>query len=92
MTIVRVALPVPLRQLFDYNIASDSDAVPGCRVLVPFGNRKLVGVIWQVSPQDSFNQQPLKSVLQLLDTSAVIGPALQQRLAFAADYYHYPLG
>lgn len=92
MTIVRVALPVPLRQLFDYNIASDSDAVPGCRVLVPFGNRKLVGVIWQVSPQDSFNQQPLKSVLQLLDTSAVIGPALQKLLAFAADYYHYPLG
>ncbi|WP_445767323.1 primosomal protein N' [Rheinheimera sp.] len=92
MTIVRVALPVPLRQLFDYTIEATHKATVGCRVLVPFGPRKLVGVIWQVAPEDQFSAAKIKPVLKLLDNSAVLPPLLCQLLSFAADYYHYPLG
>ena len=67
--ILRVALPVPLRQHFDYLIASDQPCQIGCRVLVPFGNRKLVGIIWQLAPEDGFDASKLKTVLQLLDTA-----------------------
>lgn len=92
MTVVRVALPVPLRQHFDYLI--DASWLPqiGSRVLVPFGNRKLVGIIWQLSPSDSFEQAKLKPAIQLIDQQPVIPPQLCQLLSFAADYYHHPLG
>lgn len=92
MTVVRVALPVPLRQHFDYLIASDQPCQIGCRVLVPFGNRQLVGIIWQLAPEDGFDAGKLKPVLQLLDTTPVLPPLLCQLLSFAAEYYHYPLG
>ena len=92
MTVVRVALPVPLRQHFDYLIASDQPCQIGCRVLVPFGNRQLVGIIWQLAPDDGFDAGKLKTVLQLLDTTPVLPPLLCQLLSFAAEYYHYPLG
>jgi len=92
VTVVRVALPVPLRQHFDYLIASDQPCEIGCRVLVPFGNRQLVGIIWQLAPEDGFDASKLKTVLQLLDTAPVLPPLLCQLLSFAAEYYHYPLG
>jgi primosomal protein N' (replication factor Y) len=92
VTVVRVALPVPLRQHFDYLIASDQPCQIGCRVLVPFGNRQLVGIIWQLAPDDGFDAGKLKTVLQLLDTAPVLPPLLCQLLSFAAEYYHYPLG
>ncbi|HEX5792986.1 MAG TPA: primosomal protein N', partial [Rheinheimera sp.] len=92
MIVVRVALPVPLRQHFDYLIDAQQQPLVGCRVLVPFGNRKLIGIIWQIAPDDGFEQSKLKTVLQLLDRSAVLPPILCQLLSFAADYYHHPLG
>lgn len=92
MTTVRVALPVPLRQLFDYKIEPNHNVQIGCRVLVPFGSRKLVGIVWQLAPEDSFTASRLKTILQVLDSQPVLPPQLCQLLSFAADYYHYPLG
>ena len=44
--ILKVALPVPLRQVFDY-LPRENGITPlkGMRVVVPFGRRKLAGVI-----------------------------------------------
>ncbi len=94
MTIVRVALPVPLRQHFDYEIENDAEQLVciGARVLVPFGRRQLVGIVWQLNPPDSFSGQPLKKVTQLLDPTPVFDNLLRDLLSFAADYYHHPLG
>ena len=92
MIVVRVALPVPLRQHFDYLIATEQHPKVGCRVLVPFGNRKLVGIVWQVAPDNQFDSAKLKAVLKLLDSSPVLPPLLCQLLSFAAEYYHHPLG
>jgi primosomal protein N' (replication factor Y) (superfamily II helicase) len=92
VTVVRVALPVPLRQHFDYLIDAALQPQVGSRVLVPFGKRKLVGIIWQLDPADSFDNNKLKAVTVLLDDKPVLPPLLCQLLSFAADYYHYPLG
>jgi primosomal protein N' (replication factor Y) len=94
VTIVRVALPVPLRQHFDYELESDAEQLVciGARVLVPFGRRQLVGIVWQLNPPDSFTGQPLKKVTQLLDPTPVFDNLLRDLLSFAADYYHHPLG
>ena len=44
--VFRVALPVPLPQLFDYLPGqSEQHASVGGRVVVPFGRRKLVGIV-----------------------------------------------
>lgn len=94
MPILRVALPVPLRQHFDYQMETDENisVSVGSRVLVPFGKRQLVGVVWQIDPTDSFAETALKPVTQLLDPVPVFGAMLRDLLSFAADYYHHPLG
>ena len=43
--VLRVALPVPLLTLFDYLPPTAGEARAGCRVLVPFGRGKQVGVV-----------------------------------------------
>jgi len=44
--VLKIALPLPLRQLFDYlPPASGAGLQAGARVVVPFGTRKLVGVV-----------------------------------------------
>ncbi|HBN90221.1 MAG TPA: primosomal protein N', partial [Rheinheimera sp.] len=70
-----MALPVPLRQHFDYLIDANAQVQVGCRVLVPFGNRKLVGIVWQLDPNNSFDSNKLKPVVAVLDTDPVL-PAL----------------
>ncbi|OZB06879.1 MAG: primosomal protein N' [Idiomarina sp. 34-48-12] len=88
-TIIQTALPVPLPRLFDY----DCEQLPavGVRVRVPFGNRELVGVcLGEASaPDDSFQR---KAVLEVIDDEPLWPQPIWRLLAWAADYYHHPLG
>lgn len=88
--VIRVALPIPLRLHFDY--LCDKEVSPGCRVLVPFGKRELIGIVWQLNPTDSFEATQLKAVTEVLDQIPVLAAPIRQLLSFAADYYHHPLG
>jgi len=67
-TVLSVALPVPLRQLFDY-LPVENEVVPraGQRVIVPFGRRKLVGVIVSVSNQSEMPLDKLVTVTEYPD-------------------------
>ena len=49
MTIIRVALDVPVDKLFDYRAADATDADIGRRVVVPFGRKTAVGVILETA-------------------------------------------
>lgn len=94
--IVRVALPTPLRRLFDYR-AGLSDALsgaiePGMRVRVPFGRQRLIGVAVQMASGSELPEERLKSVLERLDPQPIFDPATLGLLAWAADYYHHPIG
>jgi len=40
-----VALDVPVARLFDYRPAEGMEVAPGDRVVVPFGARRLLGVV-----------------------------------------------
>ncbi len=91
MSQIRVALPVPLYQHFDYLLPEGMQVQVGVRVLVPFGKRELVGIVWQLNPPDAFSDK-LKPVKAVLDQQPLFGDAIRQLLSFAADYYHYPLG
>lgn len=64
-------------RLFSYSVPQSlSGALPGCRVLVPFGsgNQKRQGMIFSLS-QDS-GQTPLKPIFSVIDTEPLLGDEL----------------
>ena len=90
-----VAVPVPLRQLFDYLPPTRWQGplpVPGCRVRVPFGRRHLVGLVVDVHEAATVERGRLRRVDEVLDISPVLIEADLELLRWAAGYYHHPLG
>jgi primosomal protein N' (replication factor Y) len=92
MTIIRVALDVPVDKLFDYRAADATDADIGRRVVVPFGRKTAVGVIVETAAASEIPAARLKNATEVLRDLPPL-PAEDLRLMrFAADYYHHPLG
>lgn len=94
--ILRVAVPSPLRQLFDYlppaDLPEDAVLLPGQRVEVPFGRRRAIGLVVEVATTSEHPLSQLRSATAVLDASPALPPALLELLIWAADYYHHPLG
>ncbi len=94
--VLRVALPLPLPRCFDYlaptGVAVTTELI-GARVRVPFGSRKLVGVIDAIGalPSDA-DVHTLKRALQLLDPQSLLSGELLDSLRWVSRYYHAPLG
>lgn len=95
MKLATIALPVPLRQTFDY-LCPDALAeavTPGVRVRVPFRSRQLVGIVIGTAVAKPSPQSPaLRSIESVLDQEAVISPSLLALCRWAAGYYHHALG
>ncbi|MBC7983904.1 MAG: primosomal protein N' [Candidatus Obscuribacterales bacterium] len=92
---VEVALDTPLRRLFDYRVPTNIDAAllqKGQRVRVPFGRRRLVGVIVQVKSESDVALSKLRSITEVLDDTPIFAPELFGLLTWAADYYRHPIG
>jgi len=93
--ICQVALPTPLRRLFDYlpPPRTPEDALaPGIRVRVPFGSRRLTGVLVGTSQRTHVPRDRLKEMEALLDTSPLLPADLLELLRWAWTYYHHPPG
>jgi primosomal protein N' (replication factor Y) len=87
---LQVAVPVPVPRLFDY-LPSDPDELPGAgsRVLVPFGRRRLVGLV--VGPSKAEDTAGLKKIEQVLDDD-LIDPSTLRVASWAVRYYCCPPG
>ncbi|MFK7956616.1 MAG: primosomal protein N' [Lysobacterales bacterium] len=89
-TVCQVAVPVPLPGAFDYLWPFDVPPLPGMRVEIPFGKRRLKGVVvgCEASRTDLSRLKPVSSFWP--------EPALdadQLKLAhWCSRYYHHPLG
>lgn len=94
--IVRVALDVPLPTLFDYlppgDAASAPDDLIGRRVRVPFGRGDQVGVVMTVATNSEIALHRLKPIRAVLDPESVFPADVLELIAFAARYYHHPIG
>ncbi|WP_426788622.1 primosomal protein N' [Xanthomonas campestris] len=94
VTTLRVALPVPLPQLFDYLPPQDTDVDGsdrvGCRVRVPFGPRELIGVVVERGQQPS--AEGLRAALDWCDDTPLLVDELARSLLWLARYTHAPLG
>ena len=93
MTILRVAVDAPLDRLFDYLPPAGGDPpAPGARVRVPFGRRRVVGLVAETAPSSELPAERLKPVVEVLDDAPLLDAGLLALLAWAARYYHHPPG
>ena len=92
MTILRVALDVPLPRLFDYAAVDAGPGDIGRRVAVPFGNRTLVGVIVAVADRSDLPPGKLRDAGAMLDDMPPLARDWLALAQFAAEYYQRPLG
>ncbi|WP_446744239.1 primosomal protein N' [Silvibacterium acidisoli] len=84
-----VALPVPLDRTFTYSLPH---AVPtvGARVLVPFRNEKMAGMVMRV--HDDPPPVEAKPVLAILDEEPLLSAQLTALAEWIAQYYIAPIG
>ena len=92
MSIVQVALDVPLPRLFDYFLDADTAPEIGRCVSVPFGSGQKVGLILGVTQSSDQPAEKLKSVSQLLDNIPLLPKDWVALCEFCARYYQHPLG
>ncbi len=92
-TLIRVAVPVPLADGFDYLWAGGGPApAPGIRVEVPFGRGRRIGVVIDRPAATDLPADKLKTAHSVLDSEPLLGEELLGTLRWAADYYHHPIG
>jgi primosomal protein N' (replication factor Y) len=92
MPVVQVALPVPLPRLFDYLPPKGAQPVIGGRVSVPFGNRRMIGIVVAFRESSDLPEAQLKRVIEVLDSESLYPASLWRILNWAASYYHSPQG
>ena len=93
--VLAIAIDAPLRRLFDYRAPTqvDPDTLrPGVRLWVPFGRRRVVGVLVETRDHSELPDSKLKAAHALIDDEPVFDPVLLELLKWSADYYRHPPG
>src|SRR4051794_35307886 len=85
-----VALPVPLDMAFTYAIPAGIEPVIGGRVLVPFRQQRMSGIVIEL--HDRLPAVKTKKVLEALDTAPVLDGQLLKLGKWISDYYLAPIG
>jgi primosomal protein N' (replication factor Y) len=95
-TYCEVALPVPLRSLFTYEIPDrlTGSVCAGSRVLVPFRNRAMTGVVVEASVRrpDPARVKNVREIVEVLDAIPALPPKLLELGRWVGGYYVAPLG
>ena len=88
-----VAVPLPIRKTFSYEIPEPwkGAAVPGRRVLVPFGRRFLAGYVVEVTSASPAGKKILP-IHRLFDEEFTLSGKYLSFLDWTARYYLHPLG
>ncbi|HXT76603.1 MAG TPA: primosomal protein N' [Candidatus Eisenbacteria bacterium] len=88
-----VALAVPLRTVFTYGVPESLRELvqAGTRVLVPFRNKSLVGVVTELTEQAPANTK-IRDITKVLDLRPALTPKLIELGHWIAGYYLAPVG
>lgn len=91
--ILNVAVNVPLSQYFDYRAAAGGTMpAPGCRVSVPFGRRREVGLVLATSGGSNLDESRLRRAGAAIDETPLLSDEDLWLIRFTSDYYHHPVG
>lgn len=87
---------MPLYNTFDYTVTdwgkSPNSLFIGQRVLVPFGKKRVVGIITEIDSTPTVAPETLKPIEHILDAEPIFDNQLFAMIAWAAAYYQYPFG
>jgi primosomal protein N' (replication factor Y) len=84
-----IAVGLPIRQCFTYK--SKDDIKKGTRVIVPFGNKTLIGiVVKKIATSESL--KGLKEIVSIPDNYTCFDKSIFETILWASDYYHHPIG
>jgi primosomal protein N' (replication factor Y) (superfamily II helicase) len=92
LIVAKVALDIPLDRLFDYLAPDAGEDDVGCRILVPFGGRKLVGVIRSLTRASDLPAEKLRSAIQIFRDALPLDAHTLAMFEFCRNYYHHPIG
>jgi len=89
---IDVAVALPVHKTYTYGVPQGwlSRMSVGCRVLVPFGRRRLTGYILAVVEQSSHDE--VKAVLDILDEAPLFPKEMIPFFQWMAAYYLHPIG
>lgn len=87
----RIAVNVPLSDgLLTY---SHSEPLPqGARVLVPFRNKTVVGIVWETDIAPDMDTVRILGVQTAFVEEKLLPQSWRDLLSFTSRYYHYPTG
>ncbi len=96
MKIIQVAIPVPLRKVFDYRLPdklTNADKLSiGSRVSVPFGKKSVVGIVSSLDVDVHYDESKLKSIEAILDDFPALSTHIMMLGAWLSEYYLHPIG
>jgi primosomal protein N' (replication factor Y) len=88
-SIVKVAIDVPIDDFFDYQCEENISL--GQAVLVPFGSRKVMGIVVEVDSSTGLEAHQIKKIIRV-DNDILFNEELFKLFKFVSSYYHYPIG
>lgn len=100
---VQVAVPVPMRQLFTYQVPEEMQTPSiniGERVAVSFGARQVIAIVIAidtdidtiVDEKRTIDAKKIKAISKRLNDSFHLSNSLVSFLKLCANYYHHPIG
>jgi len=93
MSIVKVALiNNRLKEPLDYQISSQDNVEVGCRVLVPLGNKQVVGIIVACNVTSDLEIDTIKHIVERIDEKSLWATIHHDFLLWAAQYYQVSIG
>ncbi len=87
---VKVLLPLPLADAYDYRVPAEMHLVPGQFVVVPLGKRELVGVVWGAGTGE-VPQAKLRDVIGMLP-ALPMADAMRRFVDWVSAYTLMPPG
>ena len=89
---IEVAVALPVFQTYCYGVPPNFRAfvLPGKRVLVPFGRRRVTGYVMGAST--AVDGKPIKDILDVLDESPLFPESMIRFFRWIAEYYFHHVG
>ena len=91
-TIARVALDLPLPELFDYALSADSPICPGDWVIVPWGRSRRVGLVAALTNSTTVPPDRLRMLEERLPGMPRMPGHWLELIGFGSRYYHAGFG
>jgi primosomal protein N' (replication factor Y) len=90
-TIIKVLLPKPFFEPFDYKVSASLTVSVGQYVLVPFGRQLLWGVVWETGIASALQDDKIKEIKEVSDLPP-LSILTKNFLEWVAHYTLSPLG